>query len=75
MKKLVSLLLVLCLACAVVSATAEEASPVGTWYLVRGEKDGTVVQTAGMITMEFTFSPALVVSSTPRSSALAMTFT
>ena len=55
MKKLISLLLVLCLACAVVSATAEEASPVGTWYLVRGEKDGTVVQTAGMITMEFTF--------------------
>lgn len=55
MKKLVSLLLALCLACALVSATAEETSPVGTWYLVRGEKDGTVVQTAGMITMEFTF--------------------
>lgn len=56
MKKLVSLLLAFCMACAIGSAPAEGTSPVGTWYLVRGEKGGTVVQTAGMISMEITFN-------------------
>ena len=54
MKKVFSMLLALCLACVLLPAQAEELSPVCTWYLVRGEKNGVVVETAGMINMVLT---------------------
>ena len=39
MKKLISLFLCLTLCCLLIPAVAEDASPVGTWYMTRAEKD------------------------------------
>ena len=44
MKKLVSLILCLALCCLLIPAVAEDASPVGTWYMTRAEKDGIEIK-------------------------------
>ncbi len=56
MKKWISALLALCLACMMLPAPAEEVSPVGTWYLVRGEKDGAFFHSSGDMSMVMTLN-------------------
>ena len=44
MKKMISTILALALCCLLVTAVADEASPVGTWYIGRAMSDSIEIQ-------------------------------
>ena len=65
MKKLISLVLILCMACMLIPAVAEEESVLGTWYLKEAVMEGLTLQASDLgmsITMEFGEDGTLVVT-------------